>query len=135
MSTATKQPPLPTRKLGPAGIPEGMDASRLLSPRRKTSREVDPEGLAREQLEHFGIDPQSDYGQALYDTALNLYRAQADVSELWRITSETILGLDRRDRVAYFNAKKFLSFQLAKILDTLQNPFRKTYQSLDYSDA
>ena len=33
------------------------------------------------------------------------------------------------------NAKKFLSFQTAKLLDTLQAPFRRTYQSigLDYS--
>ena len=38
--------------------------------------------------------------------------------------------LDRSDRIAYFNAKKFLSFQTAKVLDLLQNPFRSTYQSL-----
>jgi len=34
-----------------------------------------------------------------------------------------------------FNAKKFLSFQLAKLLDTLQNPFRRTYQSLGYGTS
>ena len=45
--------------------------------------------------------------------------------------SDDELGsLDRGDRIAYFNAKKFLCFQLAKLLDTLQNPFRHTYQSL-----
>ena len=43
---------------------------------------------------------------------------------------DTLHGLDRKDRVAYFNAKRFACFQLAKVLDTLQNPFRHTYQSL-----
>jgi hypothetical protein len=38
--------------------------------------------------------------------------------------------LDRGDRIAWFNAKRFVSFQLAKILDTLQNPLRATYQTL-----
>ena len=52
-----------------------------------------------------------------------------------QLTLETIDGLDRKDRVAYFNAKKFLCFQIAKVLDTLQNPFRKSYQSLELSDA
>ncbi|MGB8327735.1 MAG: PLP-dependent transferase, partial [Steroidobacteraceae bacterium] len=32
--------------------------------------------------------------------------------------------------IAWFNAKRFVCFQLAKVLDTLQNPMRKTYQSL-----
>ena len=126
--------PTPERKLGPPGVPQGIDASRILSPRRKRTLATDVEGLAREQLEHFGIQPDSDYGRALYRTAVDLYRAHADVSELWKVTQETIAGLDRKDRVAYFNAKKFLSFQLAKVLDTLQNPFRKTYQSLSLSD-
>src|SRR5262249_711342 len=49
------------------------------------------------------------------------------------LTGETIESLDRSDRIAYFNAKKFLSFQIAKLLDTLQNSFRRTYQSLDYT--
>jgi hypothetical protein len=49
------------------------------------------------------------------------------------VTAETIDSLDRSDRVAYFNAKKFLAFQIAKLLDTLQNPIRRTYQSLGYT--
>ena len=132
----TVAPPIEprTKKLGPAEIPQGMEASRLLSPRRKTSQADSLEALAAEQLEHFGIDRGSDFGAALFNTALHLYRAQAEVSELWRITRETILQLDRTDRIAYFNAKKFLSFQLAKILDTAQNPFRKAYQSLRFSE-
>ena len=64
MTTTKTRPPERSRKLGPSGIPEGLDASRLLSPRRKTSQAADPEGLAREQLEHFGIDPASEKAAA-----------------------------------------------------------------------
>jgi O-acetylhomoserine/O-acetylserine sulfhydrylase-like pyridoxal-dependent enzyme len=110
-------------------------ASRLLSPRRRTTEAATIEALAAEQLQHFGIDVESAYGKALYSAALNLYRAQADVTRLWEITLDTITSLDRKDRIAYFNAKKFLCFQLAKILDTFQNPFRKSYQSLGFSDC
>ncbi len=124
-----------TKKLGPTEIPAGIAASKILSPRRKTSQADSIEALALEQLDHFGIRVDSEFGQALYRTALHLYGAQADVNELWRVTREIILTLDRKDRVAYFNAKKFLCFQLAKILDTLQNPFRKAYQSLSFSDS
>jgi O-acetylhomoserine/O-acetylserine sulfhydrylase-like pyridoxal-dependent enzyme len=116
-------------------VPKDLEAAKLLSPRRATTRERTIEGFASEQLEHFGIDPESDFGRALQETAQDLYRAQTDVHRLWQITLDTISGLDRKDRVAYFNAKKFLCFQMAKVLDTLQNPFRKSYQSLALSDA
>jgi O-acetylhomoserine/O-acetylserine sulfhydrylase-like pyridoxal-dependent enzyme len=46
------------------------------------------------------------------------------------VTIESLRKLDRADRIAYFNAKRFACFQLAKILDNLQNPMRATYQSL-----
>ncbi|MDP5132262.1 MAG: aminotransferase class I/II-fold pyridoxal phosphate-dependent enzyme [Paraglaciecola sp.] len=104
--------------------------AKLLSPKRNTSMAMSVEALSNEQLLHFGIDPKSDYGQALSSLTQHLYHAQIDVQHLWRVTSETLAGLDKQDKVAYFNAKKFLSFQIAKILDTLQNPFRATYQSL-----
>jgi O-acetylhomoserine/O-acetylserine sulfhydrylase-like pyridoxal-dependent enzyme len=125
----------PTRKLGPSDIPKGMAASKILSPRRKSSDAESVEELALEQLQHFGIDPESDYGKALFGAAPHLYRAQAEVHDLWQVTRDTIWNLDRTDRVAYFNAKKFLSFQIAKILDTVQNPFRKAYQALAFSDG
>lgn len=112
-----------------------VGAAKVLSPRRTTTQAASLEGLAREQLAHFNIDGDSPYGQALYQTALDLYRAQADVSKLWTITMDTLRQLSRKDRLAYFNAKKFLCFQLAKVLDTLQNPFRKSYQSLSYSNG
>ncbi len=102
-----------------------------LSPLRNTTSAQDAESLAAEQLSHFGIDPHGDYGQALFRLACTLYTAQAATFDLWRVTLETLDGLDRSDRIAYFNAKRFVSFQLAKILDCLQNPLRRTYQSIN----
>ncbi len=54
------------------------------------------------------------------------------------LTSGAIQGMEgnaegpslKQTIATYFNAKKFLCFQLAKMLDTLQNPFRKCYQTL-----
>ncbi|QJR80117.1 Cys/Met metabolism pyridoxal-phosphate-dependent enzyme [Alteromonas pelagimontana] len=107
-----------------------LQHARVLSPRRNTSEASSVAELVSEQLRHFGIDENSDYGQALSRTASHLYDAQSDVMSLWDITNKTLGTLGKEDRMAYFNAKKFLSFQMAKVLDTLQNPFRKTYQSL-----
>jgi len=107
-----------------------VSQAKILSPKRNSSNAQSIEGLVSEQLAHFGISASSEYGQALSDTARHLYGAQSDVMRLWDITNNTLSALSKEDRVAYFNAKKFLSFQIAKILDTLQNPFRATYQSL-----
>jgi len=107
-----------------------LAAMRKLSPRRNTTQAETALELAEQQLAHFGIPADSDYGQTLLALTQRLYAAQDDVERLWRVTLQSIHTLDRRDRVAWFNAKKFLSFQLAKLLDTLQNPFRTCYQSL-----
>ena len=101
-----------------------------LSPLRNTTQAEDVAALTAEQLNHFGIDPEGEYGRALTSLTRNLYQAHGAVHELWRITAETLSWLDRSDRIAYFNAKRFASFQLAKILDTLQTPLRDTYRSL-----
>lgn len=106
-------------------------ASRTLSPRRHTTEAQSVPELVNEQLAHFGIKPDSAYGKALADTATHLYDAHDSVQQLWQVTRETLDGLDKADKLAYFNAKKFLSFQIAKVLDTLQNPFRQTWQSLN----
>src|SRR5262245_35753025 len=106
-----------------------------LSPRRKTSEATDAAGLVAEQLAHFGIDPATPFGQSLARIAQRVYECHADIDALWRATMQSIGTLDRTDRIAYFNAKKFLAFQLAKLLDTLQNPLRRTYQSLGYGGA
>lgn len=104
--------------------------ARRLSPRRTTTKATDIESLVDEQLEHFGIDPASDFGSALRPLAGHVYRANVETHRLWDSILDQIKTLDRRDRIAYFNAKKFLCFQLAKLLDTLQNPLRHSYQSL-----
>ena len=57
-------------------------------------------------------------------------RPTAAAHELWELTTQTLGRLDRADRIAWFNAKRFACFQLAKVLDTLQNPLRATYQGL-----
>ena len=104
--------------------------AKILSPKRNTTQATTIEELTNEQLAHFGIDKNTEYGQALFNTAQHLYYTQGNMQQLWQITSDTLEGLSKENKVAYFNAKKFLSFQIAKILDTLQNPFRATYQSL-----
>ncbi|MCV2883714.1 PLP-dependent transferase [Aestuariibacter sp. AA17] len=108
-----------------------VEQARILSPKRNTTKATSVEALAAEQLAHFGINKESDYGKALFQAASHMYQAQTDVMTLWNVTKETLEGLDREDKLAYFNAKKFLSFQIAKVLDTLQNPFRATFQSLN----
>lgn len=108
---------------------------RRLSPRRKTTQATDSVGLVAEQLTHFGIDASTPFGTTLAQCAQRIYECQADLEQLWRLTIDTIDSLDRSDRIAYFNAKKFLSFQLAKLLDTLQNPARRSYQAFQYSPA
>jgi len=109
----------------------GLAAMRNLSPRRKTTDAESVDQLVAEQLVHFGIDPATDHGRALANIARRLYEASADAESLWRLTQQSIGSLDRSDRIAYFNAKKFLSFQTAKLLDMLQSPFRSSYQALE----
>ena len=104
--------------------------STQLSPLRKSTTARSIEELTREQLEHFCVDPESPLGFRLRDVVEHIYRADAGLNHLWSETVQVLAGLERRDRIAFFNAKRFLCFQLAKLLDTLQNPLRKSYQSL-----
>lgn len=101
-----------------------------LSPRRHSSAAATPEALVREQLQHFGIQPDSPHGVALAKLVASLGAANGAAHEVWQITNAELSTLDRSDRIAWFNAKRFACFQLAKVLDTLQNPLRATYQSL-----
>jgi O-acetylhomoserine/O-acetylserine sulfhydrylase-like pyridoxal-dependent enzyme len=107
-----------------------IQLARELSPRRSTSEATDVDGLVAEQLAHFSIDPKTELGRTVSRLAGHIYRANIEVHHLWDLTTQTLASLDRRDRIGCFNAKKFLCFQLAKLLDTLQNPFRHAYQSL-----
>src|SRR5262245_8926711 len=104
--------------------------ARQLSPLRNTTTAASVSDLVNEQLRHFSIDPDSPYGHALAKLTENLYGANIAVHELMAVTLDGLSRLDRHDRVAWFNAKRFVSFQLAKLLDTLQTPLRRTYQSL-----
>src|SRR3989449_3885788 len=114
----------------PSTAEKNFAHARELSPRRSTSTASDVEGLVAEQLAHYSIDPKTEMGGALGRLAEHIYRANIELHQLWNLTTTQLGSLDRRDRIAYFNAKKFLCFQLAKLLDTLQNPFRHAYQSL-----
>ncbi|MCC7420358.1 MAG: PLP-dependent transferase [Planctomycetaceae bacterium] len=112
-----------------------LSSMKRLSPRRNSTQAGDLPGLVAEQLDHFGIDANSDFGRTLARIATRLYENQGDVEDLWKITLESVDRLSQSDRIAWFNAKKFLSFQLAKTLDTLQNPTRRTYQSLGFASG
>src|SRR5690349_21140492 len=95
---------------------DDLRVMRSLSPKRKSTDRTDLPSLVSEQLAHYHIDPASDYGRVLARIVGRLYECGADLERLWRITAETVDSLPRGDRVAYFNAKKFLSFQIAKLL-------------------
>ena len=99
-----------------------LSSARRLSPLRNSTAAADVPQLVAEQLAHFGIDGASDFGRTLAHIAERLYESTGDVDRLWQLTLENIGTLDRSDRIAYFNAKKFLSFQFAKVLDMLQAP-------------
>jgi cystathionine beta-lyase/cystathionine gamma-synthase len=105
-------------------------AGRQLSPLRNSSAAGSVNELVAEQLRHFAIDPASPYGQAMGRLTASLYAGNAAAQELLAITAAALDGLDRKDRIAWFNAKRFACFQLAKVLDNLQTPLRHTYQSL-----
>src|SRR5215510_13975800 len=119
----------------PASSDSDYPIARRLSPRRATSTASDIDGLVAEQLAHFAIDPKTELGRVLARLIRHIYGANIELHHLWELTVRELGALDRRDRIALFNAKKFLCFQLAKLLDTLQNPFRHTYQSLVESQA
>ena len=104
--------------------------ARQLSPRRHSTEATTADDLVSEQLAHFGIRPDTPHGAALAELVRHLGAANGAAHEVWSQTTEVLSKLDRSDRIAWFNAKRFASFQLAKILDTLQNPLRATYQSL-----
>ena len=107
-----------------------FDPRRQLSPLRNTTSSSGAGELALEQARHFGIDPETDFGRALIELAHNLYDVNIAAHDLGKITFDGLAHIDRTDRIAWFNAKRFISFQLAKVLDTLQNPLRASYQSI-----
>ena len=111
-----------------------IQTMRNLSPARKSTGATSSSELAAEQLSHFGIDPSSSFGQTLANTAVNLYQAAGHITELTHITETTLASLPKADKVSYFNAKKFLCFQLAKLIDGLQPGLRASYQQLGFDN-
>jgi O-acetylhomoserine/O-acetylserine sulfhydrylase-like pyridoxal-dependent enzyme len=114
---------------------KSLEAMRKLSPRRNSSTATTKQELVQEQLEHFSIDPKSEFGEAMGQLIDHLYDCQGDIDTLWRVAMERMHELEAPTRIARFNAQKFLSFQIAKLLDSLQHSFRRSYQSLDYSQS
>lgn len=112
-----------------------FDKMKLLSPRRNSTQAKTIDELVDEQLDHFGIQKDDEYGQKLKQVVARMYASVNDIDSLWQLTLESIQDLDQTDKIRRFNSQKFLSFQLAKLLDTLQHPFRKSYQALGYSAA
>lgn len=119
--------PMPTPDRTPA---EDFEAARLISPRRKTTDAHDLDGLVAEQLAHFGIDPETPFGRRMASFTHHIYAGHADLKDLWTIGVNELASLPREQRIERFSAQRFLAFQLAKILDTLQHPLRATYQSV-----
>ncbi len=115
--------------------PSSIEQMKKLSPRRNSSSADSVDELVLDQLQHFGVDPKSNYGTTLGRVVRRMYENQDDIERLWQVTMETMNELSQSDKISRFNSKKFLSFQLAKLLDTLQHPFRKTYQSLGFTSA
>ena len=104
-----------------------------LSPRRNTSEATSQAGVIEEQIQHAGIDPTSELGKALANTISDIYNCHDNVNAMWDVVQRDMQKLDSSDSIGLFNAKKLLSFQLAKVLDNLQQPFRKSYQNLGYA--
>ncbi|MEN0021140.1 MAG: Cys/Met metabolism pyridoxal-phosphate-dependent enzyme, partial [Planctomycetota bacterium] len=107
-----------------------FDAARQISPRRHSTEASDLHGLVREQLEHFGVDPETNYGKRLADLAWHLYAGHADLQSMYQAALHELADLPRETRAQRFAAQKFLSYQLAKMLDTLQQSSRTAYQSI-----
>ena len=112
-----------------------FEAAKKLSPRRNSTEATSIKELAAEQLKHFNIEVDGQLGKALLETVERVYQCQGNMELMWQETQAGMHALDATEKTALFNAKKFLSFQLAKVLDTLQNPFRSNYQAMGYSQA
>jgi len=108
---------------------------KTLSPLRSKSSANSIDELVKEQLEHFSITPDSEHGKQLSRVVRSLYQCHHDSKGLWDKGLAALSGLSESDTIARFNAQKFLCFQIAKLLDNLQQPFRETYQNLNYSTS
>jgi len=112
-----------------------FESAKKLSPRRNSTAANDIGELAAEQLAHFNIEVDGSLGRALISAVERVYECQGNIDLMWQETQASLHALNGEEKASLFNAKKFLSFQLAKVLDTLQNPSRSTYQALGFSPS
>lgn len=114
---------------------EIFESAKKLSPKRNSTSANNVKDLAAEQLVHFNIEVDGELGRALLSAVERVYECQGNIELMWQEAQASLASLDGTEKAALFNAKKFLSFQLAKVLDTLQNPFRSNYQALGFSQS
>ena len=114
---------------------KSLEAARRLSPIRKTSTASSIDQLALEQLTHFGIDPSTDLGESMLDVMASVYQSQMSADQLWQKAQESVSKTSSSDSLAMFNARKFLSFQFAKLLDNVQQSFRADYQQMGFDTS
>jgi len=114
---------------------EIFESAKKLSPKRNSTSANNVKDLAAEQLVHFNIEVDGELGRALLSAVERVYECQGNIELMWQEAQASMASLDGTEKAALFNAKKFLSFQLAKVLDTLQNPFRSNYQALGFSQS
>jgi len=114
---------------------EIFESAKKLSPKRNSTSANNVKDLAAEQLVHFNIEVDGELGRALLSAVQRVYECQGNIELMWQEAQASMASLDGTEKAALFNAKKFLSFQLAKVLDTLQNPFRSNYQALGFSQS
>src|SRR4051812_10939448 len=68
-------------KTPPSG--EDLRVMRSMSPKRMSTAAGDVEALVAEQLDHYQIDPNSEFGAALSRIVKRLYECSADLNALW----------------------------------------------------
>lgn len=113
----------------------GIEAARRLSPIRNSSKAESSIELAKEQLAHFSIDCESAIGMSLLNIVTSVYDCQLSADELWQLAQKEVSTINDDDSIAMFNARKFLSFQFAKLLDNLQQSFRGDYQRMNFDSS
>ena len=107
-----------------------------LSPIRSDDLDFyDRDALITEQLNYFGIKKGTEVYYRLTPFLNNIYASEHDIENIWEFARDFLVHCDQKDKISFFNAKKFICFQLAKLLDNLQNPLRKAYRELGHSDA
>ncbi|WP_018690980.1 trans-sulfuration enzyme family protein [Algicola sagamiensis] len=111
-----------------------MSSSKALLSIRHSTQMKDGENQAaaiEAQLAHFGISADSDYGRLLGELLHGLFHVNLKATEIQSLTLETLSKLDRTQKQSYFNAKKFIAFQLAKVIHN----FHPSFKTLTYELA